>query len=209
MTVWSAVFLIAFLISAVSSATLFLKTIAMRDDWDPAEPKGNIIPAVLYAYTGAMSPLKKETANRHWPTYTAGMLYHVGIFFSFFWLLIRIIGIRLPAVLNVPSGLLLSGTALCGIGILLKRMFTRKMRSLSHPDDYLSNLLSTGFQVVTAVTLITGGGLNGLYLYAAVLLLYIPVSKLRHAVFFPLTRFYLALHYGRRGVWPPPARRGV
>ncbi|MBN2417408.1 hypothetical protein JXO52_16345 [bacterium] len=209
MTVWNAVLLTAFLISAVSSLTLFLKTVAMRDDYDPSEPKGSIPPAVLYAYTGAMSPLKKETANRHWPTYTAGMLYHAGIFFSFFWLLILATGIGLPAVLNRPSGVLLASTALCGLAILLKRAVSRKMRALSHPDDYLSNILSTGFQVVTAVTLLSGSGTAVLFFYASLLFLYIPVSKLRHAVFFPLTRFYLALHYGRRGVWPPPERSGL
>ena len=44
-------------------------------------------------------------------------------------------------VLQVP---LLAG-ALCGTGLLAKRAFTPRLRGLSCPDDYLSNLLATAF----------------------------------------------------------------
>jgi hypothetical protein len=38
-------------------------------------------------------------------------------------------------------------------------------------------------------------------IYASALLLYIPLGKLRHAIYFPLARVELGAHFGKRGVW--------
>ena len=203
MTVWEIILAAGFGVSAAACIVLFLRTVLMGEEYDPSVPKGRTFPAVLYSYTGAMSPFKKETANRHWLTYTAGILYHGGIFFSFFWLLIRMLPVDPPDSVFMPSFCILCITSISGMAILVKRMSSRKMRSLSNPDDYLSNIMATGFQIITAASLLSLAGQSLVYTYSAVLFIYIPVGKLRHAVFFPLTRIYLGLHYGRRGVWPP------
>ena len=44
---------------------------------DPASGKERT--AVAYSFTGAMSPLKKESAFLHLPTYSAGLIYHRGL----------------------------------------------------------------------------------------------------------------------------------
>jgi len=41
------------------------------------------------------------------------------------------------------------------------------------------------------------------YVTAALLLLYIPVGKLRHLVYFFAARYQLGYFYGWRGSWPP------
>jgi len=40
-----------------------------------------------------------------------------------------------------------------------------------------------------------------LMLYASAVLFYVPLGKLRHAIYFPLARVYLGLFFGKRGVW--------
>lgn len=197
------ILLIGFSISALTSITLFFRTILEKDEYDPAEPKGKTAPAIIYSLTAAMSPFKKETAHKHWPTYIAGTLYHGGIFLGFAWLAVHFFKINLPAVFYNLSKIIFTVTGLGGIGILLKRIINAKMRYFSNPDDYFSNILVSGFQIVSLITLFHPQNNSVLFIYAALLFLYVPLGKLRHAIFFILTRIYLGLYYGKRGVWPP------
>jgi nitrate reductase gamma subunit len=168
---------------------------------DPAEIRGNSSTAVLYSFTGAMSPLKKESARRHVPTYVGGLVFHAGVFVSFFWVAIHFLGIAAnPAVSRLSGGFLIIA-ALVGFALFVKRIVKLKLRSFSTVDDYASNLLVVGFLATSAWALFDARFLPVSFVYASVLFLYIPLGKLRHAIFFPLARVYLGLFYGRRGVW--------
>jgi hypothetical protein len=147
-------------------------------------------------------PWRKETASRHPVSYLLGIGYHAGIFLGFLWLVLLFFSARLPELLVSASAALLILATLCGLGLLVKRAVTPAMRYFSNPDDYFSNLLATGFVALTAAALRYEGALPVLFVYAGVLLLYIPVGKLRHAIYFGLARVYLGVFYGRRGVWP-------
>ncbi len=50
---------------------------------DFARPAGAAGAGIVYSFTGAMDPRKKESAYLHLPTYTAGLIYHLGTFVSF------------------------------------------------------------------------------------------------------------------------------
>jgi hypothetical protein len=41
------------------------------------------------------------------------------------------------------------------------------------------------------------------YLTYSLLMLYIPIGKLRHTVYFFAARYHLGYFFGWRGVWPP------
>lgn len=170
---------------------------------DFAQSKARPTPAIAYSFLGAMSPVKKESAYLHFPTYTVGLLYHAGTFTA--------IALFVPLFLEArPEGLLLwSATGLLalsglsGVGILLKRIVVKKLRALSNPDDYLSNAFVTILQFLTLAALV-GETVGPLYfICVSVLLLYIPLGKLKHALYFFAARYQLGLFYGRRGVWPP------
>ena len=90
-----------------------------------------------------------------------------------------------------------------GVGILIKRIFNRELRSLSNPDDFISNLLVDLFHFSTALILLQPGNEPLYYLSAALLLLYFPLGKLKHAVYFFAARYHLGFFYGWRNVWPP------
>ncbi len=190
--------------------------------------------AVLYAFTGAMSPKRKESAFLHTPTYTAGLIYHMGTFLSFFLFFFILAKIYPQGIIAVLLVVFLSASSLSGIAILIKRILKKELRLLSNPDDFISNLLVTFFQLITLVVLVYSGimqhtdsnllqssRLNVLpsysptvlqsysltvlpsyYLLFTLLLLYVPVGKLRHMVYFFAARYHLGLFYGRRGVWP-------
>jgi hypothetical protein len=40
---------------------------------------------------------------------------------------------------------------------------------------------------------------------AIVLLLYVPLGKIRHCLFFFATRYHTGIYFGRRGTLPPAA----
>jgi hypothetical protein len=104
--------------------------------------------------------------------------------------------------LTLARLLTLAGGA-AGCALLAKRILNRELRGLSCPDDYVSNLLSTGFALLAFLASF-GPQLTGLWLAEAVLLLvYAPMGKIRHCVFFFSTRYHLGAFFGRRGTFPP------
>jgi nitrate reductase gamma subunit len=93
-------------------------------------------------------------------------------------------------------------TALCGLIILISRFFNKVQKEISNPDDFISNLLVTVFQILTIGML--HFDIPMLYfLWASLLLLYLPFGKLKHVVYFFAARYHLGFFYGWRGSWPP------
>ena len=173
---------------------------------DRAEAKGSDLPGALYSLTGGMSPFKKETAYQHLPTYTAGILFHIASFVGFAWIIIHFTPYDLPALIKILSAIVLFGGVLNGVFILFKRIAVSKLRTISVPDDYASNLIVTGFQWLSGMALISPRWRGPLLIWTGFLFLYMQVGKLRHVFYFILVRFYLGFFYGRRGIWPPKRR---
>jgi hypothetical protein len=174
---------------------------------DPSASRGSAARAVLYSLTGAMSPLKKESARRHLPTYTLGLFFHAGAFSSFGLLALRFIGVTGSPSFARAGAAFLALSFSAGLTLLIKRIANPKLRAISNLDDYASNVLVVGFEVVTALSLLDPRLIPLSFLYGSALLLYIPLGKLRHAIYFPLARIYLGLFYGRRGVWGVKKRK--
>lgn len=222
-------------ICLVSCMVHVYRLIRLGKPADHSRAAGNIFKAIGYAFTGAMSPGKKESAFLHIPTYTAGLFYHLGIFISlllFFFILSGIFPEGWPAI--AQSCFLLISVS-CGTGILIKRMIKKELRSLSSPDDFISNILVTLFQAFTLLVILTplispsssltdqpsnhptilssylpivlsssrSFFLPSYYLIFTLLMLYLPVGKLRHTLYFFAARYHLGIFFGRRGVWPP------
>jgi len=195
-------FLLAcFLVLAVSSRYRISQAFPRGAD-SLAASRGNAARAVLYSLTKAMLPWKKETAHRHPASYVLGVGYHAGVFLSFAWLILIFLGVSLPPLVDSISVALLGLAGLCGLALLIKRITTAKMRYFSNPDDYFSNILVTGFLALNAVSILYSPMIPVFFVYSGILFLYIPLGKLRHAIYFVTTRIYLGLFYGRRGVWP-------
>lgn len=181
----------------------FYRLIRLGKPKDYSCRTGNIEQAVFYSFTGAMSPVKKESAFLHLPTYTAGMIYHLGTFLAFFLCILLLFPTGIVSWLRwvIFGCLMISGS--CGVGILIKRFTISKLRSLSNPDDYLANLLVTAFQLLGGVAIISTGYLPAWFILSGLLFLYIPLSKLKHMIYFFAARFQLGFFYGWRNVWPP------
>jgi len=181
----------------------FIRLVRYGAPTDFSHKLGNTDAAIKYSFTGAMSPSKKESAYLHLPTYSAGILYHIGTFLAIIIFFLQLTGVRFPVFLAYIFAFILIITAISGTGILIKRISIRILRKLSCPDDYISNILVTLFQLITALLLAGHIYQSVYYIAAALLLIYIPVGKLRHLVYFFAARYQLGYFYGWRGSWPP------
>jgi nitrate reductase gamma subunit len=103
-----------------------------------------------------------------------------------------------PAILRP---ILISG-ALAGFGLLGRRIVRPSLRGISSADDYISNVLVTMFVVLAAGTTMLDTLIVPFALFSALLMLYLPLSKIRHCFFFFYTRILFGSFYGRRGIVP-------
>jgi hypothetical protein len=202
MTISHWILVAGFLIFIISALSFLFAVIFRKGIVDPSRTKGNVSSAIAYSFAGAMSPMKKESAFLHLPTYAAGMIFHIGTFLSFFWLIVLFFNINLSQVLVYLSTAAIILASICGISILIKRILKNELRQLSNPDDYLSNILVTIFQILLAATLFFKFSSSLLFFFSAILFVYIPIGKLRHSIYFFTSRIHLGKFFGKRGVWP-------
>jgi hypothetical protein len=172
-----------------------------------SQPSGSVKEGIVYSFTGAMSPKAKESAYMHMPTYLGGIVYHIGTFVSLFLfpfiLFLSDKADRVPVMILYFVALALIISSMAGAGILVKRIMTDKLRYFSSADDYISNILTTAIQVVTALILIDSIDPLLYYSTAAILFVWMPFGKTRHLLYFFFARVNLGYFYGRRGTWPP------
>lgn len=170
-------------------------------------PAGSPQAGIRYAFTQGMRPDAKESVREHLPSYLAGMAYHVGAFTALAQLVLCLTGVERPMAVFIPMQILLAGGVLGGGSLLLKRVLNPELRGLSHPDDYVSNLLVTVFIALAMSTL--HNGLHTAWHFSAVaLLVYLPLGKIRHCLFFFSTRAAFGAFFGRRGVFPTGGSHG-
>lgn len=207
MTPFHWMFVASFGVFAAAAAFFILQVFLRAGAADPAEVRGNAPMAVLYSFTAAMSPLKKESAKRHVPTYVMGLVFHAGVVLSFAGAAAHFFGVEAGTAAARSAGSFLVLSSAVGLALFVKRLARPKLRSFSTLDDFASNLLVVGFQATSAWAFFDPRAVPASFVYASALLVYIPLGKLRHAIFFPLARVYLGLFYGRRGVWGARKRK--
>jgi len=168
-----------------------------------APPSGRAAAGVLFAFGPGMSPTAKESVRGHLAIYAAGVLYHLGTFAALAMAALCWAGVPLagpwPGSLR---GLTLAG-ALAGLALLVRRLRLPHLRHLSVPDDYVSNLLTTALSALACATSFFPQLRPALLAEATLLLLYLPLGKIKHCIFFFSTRYQFGLQFGRRGVLPP------
>jgi len=180
----------------------FIRLLHLGKSVDLSQPIGSESDGIIYSFFNAMSPAKKESAYLHLPTYTAGLIYHLGTFISLLVLVASFLKIYPHGMILLLLAAFMVLSAISGLFILIKRIMVRKLRLLSNPDDYISNGLVTAFQAATAGQLLFWQTLDKPYfLIASALFLYLPLGKLKHVIYFFSARYHLGVFFGRRGVW--------
>jgi hypothetical protein len=169
-----------------------------------SRPRGSVARGVAYAMGPGLSPWAKESGRRHPVVLVLGMAFHLGVFAGCAWL---VWGLTTAAPLPAPllwTAVLAAG-ALSGLGLLVRRLRSPVLRGISVPDDIVSNVLTTAFVALAGATVLWSSALVPFHVVAVALLLYAPIGKIRHCVFFFIARVRFGAWFGHRGVLPPHA----
>jgi hypothetical protein len=165
-------------------------------------PQGDGLKGIIYALGMGLAPWEKESAGKHLPVYLAGICYHIGIFAALFYLFSLLIPFRVGSFFLMLLRIFILAGSLSGIGLFVRRSLKPYIRKISCPDDFASNLLVDVFLLLTLVVSYETRLDAILYTVAIILILYIPLGKIRHCVFFFYSRVLFGLFFGRRGVLP-------
>ena len=171
---------------------------------DLARERGSVGRAVLFAFTLGMAPWEKESTRIHWIAYLRGIIFHIGIFMAF--------GVLLASswLEVLPDWLIWIGAAVTGFGALFgfagifMRLAGPNERALSLPDDYASVFLTSLFIALAFGTMLWPLLLPAFYVVTGIMGAYIPISKIRHCVYFFYSKFFFGKGFGHRGVIGQP-----
>jgi hypothetical protein len=151
-----------------------------------------------------MMPWAKESTRIHMIAYLRGIGFHIGIFMALGALIISPFGGVLPAFLKTVLMLALAIGSLLGAAGGVMRIAEHNLRGLSIPDDHFAVWLVTLWMAVAAISVENEAFLIPFYLLSAVTLVYVPLGKIRHCLYFFFSRTFFGKFFGRRAVFPHP-----
>lgn len=164
---------------------------------------GNPGRAVLYNLTLAMAPAHKEAARLHPGKFTVGILLHVGAVAA----VVQAVATALrpgagpfwPAVAGPLSALAVGA----GLFLLVRRAASNRLRNTSCPEDYVAVAVTSAFVLTAALYSLGAISASPFLIFTALMFFYLPVGKLRHALFCPVSRVDFGRRLGYRGTYPP------
>lgn len=199
--------LLSALFCLISLSILVTKTFSFGRKPLYAKSRQGGIRGIIYAFGRGMMPWEKESAAKHLPTYIAGIVYHIGIFASLFYLFALVFSLESSKTLVFLLRLCFIPALLSGFALLGKRILFPIMKKISCPDDFFANVAVDIFLLLALVHTYAPSIAPFLFLLATVMFLYIPIGKIRHCFFFFYTKILYGLFYGRRGILPPKTNK--
>lgn len=167
---------------------------------DRSDPKDSAVKGILYAFTLGMAPWAKESTRIHAIAYTRGIVFHIGIFAGLAALIASPWFDAIPFAVRALFAILVGFSAIMGAAGGVMRIAEHNLRGISTPDDHAAVWLVSLWLGVMAIALVFVPLIPAMYIVSAVMLLYAPISKIRHCIYFYFARLFYGLHIGRRGV---------
>jgi hypothetical protein len=167
---------------------------------DHAPAKGDPMRGILYAFTLGMAPWAKESTRRHPIAYLRGIAFHMGIFAALAAVFTSPWWDIVPAFMRIGLAIISGFGALMGIAGVGMRMAEENLRELSTADDHAAVWAVTIFSAATCFALLSSLWLPVMYVTAGAMMIYAPLSKIRHCVYFFFSRRFFGLFIGRRAV---------
>ncbi len=167
---------------------------------DLSRPKDTPTRGVLYAFTLGMAPWSKESTRLHMIAYLRGIAFHMGIFAGLAALLASPWFDAVPPILRILFAIVTAFGAAMGAAGGLMRLVEHNLKAISTPDDHAAVWLVTLFLVVMTAALLSTAYVPIMWLVAAAMLVYAPLGKIKHCIYFYFGRLFYGFHVGRRGV---------
>jgi sterol desaturase/sphingolipid hydroxylase (fatty acid hydroxylase superfamily) len=160
--------------------------------------------AVIFNLTSTMAPAHKEAARLHPGKFALGMFLHVGVAAAFVEALVAMVKPEVGPLWPVAAGILAGLSVVAGLYLLVRRAVSKTMRLMSCPDDYLAAAVTCGFILTAALYAFGVLGASAFLIFTAVTFFYLPLGKLRHVLFCPVSRVDFGRRLGYRGTYPTP-----
>jgi len=164
---------------------------------------GSPVRGIAYSFTVAMAPSYKESIRLHPFEFGVGLLMHIGVVVALMGLVLLCARPTLGATILAVTRPLAITSLLAGLFLFIRRLRSPNLRGMSVPDDYLAVLATCGLLACAALPVSNPAGRTTFLICAGLLLVYLPLGKLRHAVFFFVARGDYGRRLGYRGVYPP------
>ncbi|MHB1135071.1 MAG: hypothetical protein ACYC4L_22090 [Chloroflexota bacterium] len=176
---------------------------SLKSPWEVAPAKSSATRGVLLSFGSVFLPWTMESTRKHFAVYVEFALFHIAVAIVILASFVKPYAPQLltPLVLNVCLFFLALGLV-AGLIRMRRRWTDPNLRAINTPDDYFA---------ITAITIWFATALWGLgtmselglivyFVLTALLLVYVPVSKVSHYLYMPFTRFYFGYTFGWRGV---------
>ncbi len=158
--------------------------------------------AVLFNLTAAMAPAHKEAARLHPGKFAVGVALHVGVAVAVVEALVAMVKPEAAPLWPAAAGTLAALSVAAGLYLLVRRAVSRTLRAMSCPDDYVAAAVTSGFILAAALYGFGVLATSPFLIFTAVTFFYLPLGKLRHALFCPVSRVDLGRRLGYRGTYP-------
>jgi hypothetical protein len=195
---------------ALALAALVFSVIVFASRWaqmqrvkmakDFSMPKDSPTKGILYAFTLGMSPWSKESVRIHAIAYSRGIAFHIGIFAGLAAFLASPWFGSIPQVVRMLFAIVTGLGAVMGVTGGVMRLVEHNLKAISTPDDHASVWLVSLFLAAMTAALVSIEWLPAMWLIAAAMLVYAPMSKIRHCIYFYFGRLFYGIHVGRRGI---------
>jgi nitrate reductase gamma subunit len=170
--------------------------------------KGNEKIAILYSFLCIGMPWTMESTRKKWYKWVEFAIFHIGIALAILTSFMISFGsedfIQLEPVSSILK-IIFSLTLFIVIIRLLRRVFSRVNRLISHPDDFFSIAMMVIWFFISTLYVFNETNRVFLGLFLAIttfLIAYVPFSKMSHYIMWPFSRYYFGKHFGHRGVYP-------
>ena len=167
---------------------------------DLSTPKDSPTMGVVYALTLGMAPWAKESTRIHLIAYLRGIAFHIGIFAGLGALLVSPWFNSIPEIIRAPFAALTAFGALMGVAGGVMRLTEHNLKAISTPDDHAAVWLVTLFLATVPPALFSATFLPLMWIVGAAMLVYAPLGKIKHCIYFYFGRLFFGIHIGRRGV---------
>jgi nitrate reductase gamma subunit len=169
---------------------------------DLARPRGSGLMGAAMAMTTMFRPWSMETTRQGFVQWVEFGVFHIGIGvmigISF------VISIAPHWVTPPVVALIIVSQALAlvaGILRIVKRVGEPKMRAISSPDDYFSLVvINVLFIACILAALDVSLAYEGYFILLAIIIAYVPFSKISHYLYYPIARYFYGSYLGRRGI---------
>ncbi len=169
---------------------------------DQAQPSGSGLEGAAMAMTTMFRPWSMETTRQGFWQWLEFAVFHIGIavmIITSFIIPLAPHWLTSPVITLIIISQVLALAA--GILRLIKRVREPKMRVISSPDDYFS-LIAVNVLFITCILAILNVplGYEAYFILLAIIIAYVPFSKISHYIYYPIARYFYGSYLGRRGI---------